>query len=111
MKKLIVITILLSMLLLPNIAYLYNKTIWKDQTDCMIQYIQNHYPNGCTYIIFWASQHIDKCWLANDYMVETKKINGCFINDWVISAIFNIPYCYMTLFYEKLLWLELNKKH
>ena len=110
MKKLIAITTLCWLLLMPNIAYFYNKTYWEDTTDCTIQYVDKYYPNGCTYLINWENKHIDKCWLANDYMIETSKINGCFINDWIISTIFNTPYCAITLFYEKILW-ELNKRH
>ena len=88
------------MLILPNIWYWYNKTSWNDKTDCMIQYVKNYYPNWCMYEVLWSS-HIDECWIGNKYMIETKKINGCMINDWVLSFIYNTPYCYITLFYEK----------
>jgi hypothetical protein len=86
--------------------YIHSKTLWFDKTDCMVNYIQNHYPIWSTYMIFWKYPHIDKRWIWNENMIETKEINGCFINDKAISFIYNTPYCYWTLLFEK--WLNIE---
>jgi len=102
--KIIIITIIVWLFVAdPILFYIYNKTYWKWETDCMIQYIQKHYPNGCEYIIEseWEKfPHIDKCWLENEYMKNIWEVKWCRIrtNAWA-----NIPYCYYTLFFEKIL--------
>jgi len=98
MLKIILITIIISYIFIPISYYWYNKIYGKDITDCMIQYINNYYPNWCSYIIFWKDPHIDKCGIENEFMVVEKKINWCDID------FFNTPYCYITLFFENILW-------
>jgi len=102
MKKLIILSLLVGIVMVSIGGYAWNKTIWKWNTDCMIEYINNHYPNGCTYLINWDSHHIDKCWIWNEFMIETNKIKGCVVGDSPISYIFNTPYCYTVLFFENL---------
>lgn len=80
--------------------YIYNKTIWYDKTDCMIQYVNNYYPYWSVYEVDW-SPHIDKRWMS--YLKEEKEINGCFINNSIPSFIYNSTYCYITLIYEDFL--------
>jgi hypothetical protein len=83
--------------------YVYNKTLWVDKTDCMIQYINNYYPYWSTYNIPWSNdKHIDKRWL--DYLDNEKEIYGCIITNWVLWTIYNTPYCYITLFFERLIF-------
>jgi hypothetical protein len=93
--------LLLSLFIPIWIKYTLAKTIKNKAPDCMIEYVNNYYPNGCTYLINWDTPHIDKCWMWNNIMVETKEIHWCYINDSVSSILFNTPYCYVTLFLEK----------
>lgn len=92
--------ILFVVFILSTMYYIYNKTIWKDKTDCMIQYINNYYPYWSIYKIDWYS-HIDKRWL--NYLWNEHIVNWCYIDDSLLSFIFNTSYCYLTLFYEKYL--------
>ena len=94
--KIILITILGTLIILPLIVYWYNKTIWKWTTDCMIEYVNNYYPNWCNYTIYWEYRHIDKCWIGNKFMIEENKVKGCMFNN-AIDNIFNMPYCYITV--------------
>lgn len=104
--KISIITIILWIFLLSLSVYIYNKIWWVDKTDCMIQYINNYYPNWCTYNVKWLrwddSPHIDKCWLENEYMELTWQIEWCWINDSFKSFIFNTPYCFISLTWEKI---------
>jgi len=101
MKKLIICTTLIFLLLVPFIKYAHAKTLWKWVTDCMVVYIQDYYPNWCTYLINNKYPHIDWCWKGNSSMVETSKVKWCIIKDSISSFIFNTPYCYITLLLEK----------
>jgi hypothetical protein len=75
--------------------------VWADSTDCMINYVQNYYPNGCSYIINWEDNHIDKCWLENEIMTLDSTVKWCNVKQaWLI----NVPYCYYTLAFETILW-------
>lgn len=103
MKRIIIIsliTILVSIPLFWVWKYIHAKTIWKDSTDCMVNYIKNYYPIWSTYLVFDKYPHIDKRWIWNEYMKETKQITWCYINDWFISSIFNSSYCLITLWIE-----------
>ena len=100
--KLISSVTILTLLFIPVIKYIHAKTLWKWKTDCMVEYIQKHYPNGCTYKIYWKYNHIDQCWLENDLMLKTSEVKWCGIYDGVVSSIYNIPYCYFTLFAESI---------
>lgn len=105
MKRLIVIiiiTIILSItVIIPNSLYLHSKTLWKWSTDCMIEYVNKHYPIWSIYTIDWLP-HIDQRWIWNNFgLVEIKKINWCWIDDNILSFIINTPYCYTTLLYER----------
>ena len=94
--KIILTTIILGLIIIPVINYSYNKTLWEDKTDCMIQYVNKYYPNWCTYIIEWEFRHIDKCWIENELMIENHKVNWCMM--WFnVEWLFNTPYCYITL--------------
>lgn len=76
MLKIIITTVILSILvILPIGNYTYNKTIGKDKTDCMIQYVQKYYPYGSTYLIDGKYPHIDKRGIANEYMIETGQVD------------------------------------
>ena len=92
-------TILVAILLLWIWKYIHSKTIGYDKTDCMIQYVNNHYPNGAVYSLPWGEPHIDgrDIWL-HEYHI--KDIHGCYIDDTLLSSIYNIPYCLITV------WLE-----
>ena len=97
--KIVIITYILTIITISLSLYLYNKTIWYDKTDCMIQYVNNYYPEWSVYNI--PEAHIDKRWL--DYLWEEYKINWCYINNTIMSFIINTPYCYTALFFENLI--------
>lgn len=101
-EKILWIIIVYLIFILPFIKYVHSKTIWEWVSDCMIEYVTKYYPNGCTYKIYGKYPHIDKCWIWNDYMKETKKIKHCFVNDNVTSFIYNTPYCMLSLQFEKI---------
>ena len=97
--KLITWTIILFLLFMPFLKYAHAKTLWKDTTDCMVIYINNYYPYWEEYLIDWKYPHIDKRWL--NYLESVWEIKGCIMNNSVLSFIINTPYCYVTLFFEK----------
>ena len=101
MKRLIIIifaiTIITIFLLNPLWLYLMAKNKWGH--PCMIDYVNKYYPEGSVYLINWKLPHIDKRWLWG----EVKEINWCYINDSFFSLMTNTPYCYFTLFFEKVL--------
>lgn len=99
--NIILITMVLWIISIYIIKYLHAKTIWKDNTDCMIQYVNNYYPYGSTYLINDKLPHIDARWVWNDYMREIKEIKWCYIKDNFMSTIFNSSYCFITLMFEK----------
>jgi hypothetical protein len=97
--RLLIISVWLLILYIftvTNIYYLYNKSIWKWNTDCMIEYINKYYPNWEIYDMNWE-QHVDKIWL--NYWQSKWQINWCYFpND-----LWNSVYCSTTLFWETLL--------
>lgn len=103
MKKLLIYWILFVIFVLsPIVWYTYNKTLWKDNTDCMINYINKYYPNWYTYYNYWY-YHIDKPWL--DYWENLWPVDWCvFKTDNYRYNINNTTYCYYTLFFETILW-------
>jgi len=119
---LLILPVYLVWFIMPNINYAYNKiNIVKynnDDTSCMLHYVNNHYPKGAIYyfdniwdrvISFVPDSHIDGRLDKEPYLEENfiKDINWCMITDSFISFIYNTPYCYITLMYEK--GLKLNK--
>ena len=64
MKRILAIALITTLLtvtvILPTATYAVNKTIGKNSTDCMIEYINNFYPNGEIYIIDKKELHIDR---------------------------------------------------
>lgn len=99
--KTIIIAIFLSLFAInPLIMYFYNKTYWKGQTDCMIEYVNKYYPNGSEYLIYNKLPHIDWKNQENKYMVKTWDVNGCIMNSSWNSLLVNTPYCYWTLILE-----------
>ncbi len=75
----IIITIIISIPFITVVKYIHAKTIWKWNTDCMIEYVNNYYPYWSVYLINNKYPHIDKRWL--EYLNEVKEINWCYIND------------------------------
>ena len=107
--KVAIITFICALLIFPTAKYIHSKTLWKDNTDCMVQYINNHYPNGSVYYfpdIGWY--HIDARGLENPYMIKTWDVYGCdFSSQSFAVRLTNTPYCYISLLFEK--WLT-NKQ-
>jgi len=96
-----IITIILSSIWIPILKYIHSKTIWFDQTDCMVKYVNNYYPYWSIYYIKEDKKypHIDKRWL--EYLYEEVEIYGCNIRGyWLFSDITNTIYCYVTYFFE-----------
>jgi len=92
-----IITLLIVMtLMLSHCVYIYNKTVWKWDTDCMIEYVNNYYPYWEIYLINWEP-HVDKRWL------------WCWQSQWSLywcnfpNDIFNSVYCSTSLFWESLI--------
>lgn len=100
---------MLSLLVINPIGlYIYNKTYGKETTDCMINYVSKYYPNGCEYTIKmdWETfNHIDKCWLENEYMELNNNVTHCFMTQ---APLVNTPYCFYSLIFEKS-WKILKK--
>lgn len=100
--------IIISILCISGIKYIHSKTLWKGETDCMIEYVNKHYPHGCTYNVLFNGKrlpHIDKCWLENEFMVVTGKVEGCrmmYNEASPMGTLFNTPYCFISLTLEKL---------
>lgn len=109
MKRILIIatiTIIITWFLLPIVKFIHAKTIGKNDTDCMIKYVQKYYPNGWTYLIDNKYPHIDKQNLHYEAgkMIQTWKTDGCIIHDKsLISSIINTQYCYTTLFIETII--------
>jgi len=94
--------------LLANIKYIHSITIWEDETDCMITYIDKYYPYGSTYMIEWIYPHIDK---RNAWYEQEHKIYWCYIDRTYKDLLYNWSYCLVTLFYENTKWIiQKNRK-
>ena len=133
MKKillLIITTIVSLIIIIPISLYIFNKTIGKWDTDCMIRYINNSYPNWYIYMLNfeWVSSslHIDSIYYnENSYLISRNKyweilskkrfvlsdwrdliekiwkVEGCNMDIPLYMQVYNIPYCRITLFFEK----------
>ena len=55
---------------MPIGKYIHAKTLGRDVSDCMIVYVNKHFPHGSTYEIE-GQQHIDKRDIENEYMKKT----------------------------------------
>lgn len=102
MKK--IILIVLIYLVIQSVAQVvYANTLWKDISDCMLKYVENHYPNWCVYTFTDWGYHIDKCWLENDYMLNIWKANWCRISTNNLLINFNDTlYCNTALITKKI---------
>jgi hypothetical protein len=88
---------------MPIFWYVYNKTIWYDISDCMIDYVKRDYPYGALYQIKWESNtHISGRWLESANMKKVADIDGCNYL-WkadIVSSMYNMPYCAWTVIFE-----------
>lgn len=91
----ILVCILLSFVIFPVGKYVHSKTIWYNNSDCMITYINKYYPIWSIYKIGDRYDHIDTQWLT--YLNWEKQIYWC--NLW---NPFNTSYCYITLLFENI---------
>lgn len=90
---------LIILVLNPIWFYVYNKTSWKNSSDCMLNYVNNSYPIGYIYNSR-GNTHIDK---KRSDMQLIWKVNWCTIKtDNMLFDINNSIYCYYTLFFEKI---------
>lgn len=106
-KRLFVIAILagaIGLLLMPVIAYAYNKTIGNNSTDCMIEYVNGAFPLWEVYTFEDGTFHIDSQGLENEFMQSIGTVDGCSMK-WVpfIVGAINVPYCHTTRVMEQLI--------
>jgi len=100
-----VITFIVSLFIIPIGKYIHAITLGKDTTDCMVTYIRDYYPSWEMYSFkdSWG-YHIDKRWVANEYMPSLGIVNGCIHNsDSIGLNLINAQYCYTTLAIETLI--------
>lgn len=107
MKKIIrlviiwLLTSILSIFIIWLGKYIHSKTLWYNNTDCMVEYINKYYPYWAVYNIEkWKYHHIDKRGIT--YFYDKNDIYGCYIKEnTFFNTIANSTYCYITYFFEK----------